>query len=284
MAINDNNRFNKVAVPVFEFDEKGHIKPNPLFHRPWDKLHSRCIEYPFAASRLGHAKVILDVGTSKADPAWINWLENLPIKVYATDYDVPFKTFRNLTFHQADLRQLPLPDNFFDKIMAISVIEHIGLESPQVSSNNIPQVSSDGDLIAFKELARVLKPGGALIMTLPFGVKEGLILGNQARNYTLESIKSFDNILHTECIEYYEYQPKNYTNEKPKDHPSIHWKHYLKTNIRAILCFLLCKIQVNDKLVNDFLGEATWRNLPLSETKAIHKTHTEGVICGVWRK
>jgi hypothetical protein len=97
MANINDSRFNSVIVPMYEMDEYGHVRPNPLFHRPIDKLHSRCIEYPFAASRLGDAKIILDVGTIKADPAWIEWLERLPVKVHATDYDVPLEPFKNKT-------------------------------------------------------------------------------------------------------------------------------------------------------------------------------------------
>jgi len=50
--------------------------------------------------------------------------------------------------------------NTFDKIIAVSVIEHIGLDSPQVRSKEKPKTEDDGDIKAFKELLRVLKPGG----------------------------------------------------------------------------------------------------------------------------
>ena len=46
----DNN--NRVAIRLFELDVNGFILPNPLFQRPHDKLHSRCIEYLFAASKI----------------------------------------------------------------------------------------------------------------------------------------------------------------------------------------------------------------------------------------
>src|SRR4030042_171054 len=209
MGVNKINRFTQVIVPIFEIDDKGLIKPNPLFHRPVDKLHSRCIEYPFAASRIGDAKCILDVGTVKSAPAWISWLENLPIEVYATDYDEPFKPFEKIKFYQADIRKLPIPDNTFDKVIAVSVIEHIGLKLPQVLTDKIPDVSEDGDLEAVRELARVLKPGGELIMTMPFGMKDDLILGNQARSYTIDSIKNFDIVIKIVHLEYYEYQSKD---------------------------------------------------------------------------
>ncbi|MFH1079352.1 MAG: class I SAM-dependent methyltransferase [Pseudomonadota bacterium] len=260
---------------MYEIDVHGHLRPNPLFHRPIDKLHSRCVEYPFAASRLGDAKTILDVGTIKSDPVWIDWLESLPVKVHATDYDAPLKPFKNITFHQADIRRLPLPDGFFDKVIAVSVVEHVGLEAPQVFADTIPGVSDDGDLEAVTELTRVLKPGGELIMTVPFGVQDGLILGNQARNYTIDSIRRFEQVLDLFHIEYYEYQAKNL--QLNKRHYGIRMKIFKKL---VAPFFIKSPLWQND----DFAGEATWRNIPLALTKAIHRIHLEGVVCGIWKK
>lgn len=284
MSKNEFNCYNQVILPIYELDDSGHIKPNTMFHRPWDKLHSRCIEYPFAASRLGKARIILDVGTIKADSIWINWLENLPMQVHATDYDKPITPFKNITFHQADLRRLPLPDNFFDKIMAVSVIEHIGLESPQVLAKSIPKVSNDGDLEAFRELARVLKPGGELIMTVPFGVIDGLILGNQARNYTVDTIKSFDRILTPRCIEYYEYQSKNYPDFSRHDLLRRSWSNRIFRKMIASLKAVVTALNGKKCIEHDQPGEVTWKNLLTSQSKAIQKSHVEGVVCGVWNK
>ena len=103
---------NKVSVPIFERNKDFSIKPNPIFHRPWDKLHSRCIEYPFTASKLSDEKVILDVGAVKADKVWIDWLETLPFEVHATDYDEAAQgQFKTIKFKQADVRDLPYVDN-----------------------------------------------------------------------------------------------------------------------------------------------------------------------------
>ncbi len=52
-----------------------------------------------------------------------------------------------------DGRNLAYSDSSFDKVFAISVIEHI---------------EDDGDSRAMQEIARVLKPGGACTLTVPF--------------------------------------------------------------------------------------------------------------------
>lgn len=57
------NRY--VQVPIFEINKDGSVIPNYVFHRSLDKVHSRCIEYPWAASKYSGEKKILDVGSAK---------------------------------------------------------------------------------------------------------------------------------------------------------------------------------------------------------------------------
>lgn len=56
----------------------------------------------------------------------------------------------------ADGVSLGFKDNTFDKVFSISVLEHI---------------PGDGDTKTMKELGRVLKPGGRLVVTVPYAVK-----------------------------------------------------------------------------------------------------------------
>lgn len=86
---------------------------------------------------------------------------------------VPFKQIahnlgiKNLTFIKSDVRHLNFSDNTFDRIISISVIEHIFPEA-------------DGDLKALIQIKRVLKYGGYILLTVPFKSTGNIIFLNHS--------------------------------------------------------------------------------------------------------
>ncbi|MEZ4513771.1 MAG: class I SAM-dependent methyltransferase [Chloroflexota bacterium] len=275
---------NQITVPLYEYDADGAIVPNLLFHRSWDKLHSRCVEYPFAAAQLGNAQRMLDVGTVKADRVWIDWLERLPLDVHATDYDAPERPFTNLTFHQGDVRQLPWPTATFDLILAVSVIEHIGLPDPQVNADTLPALDSDGDVAAVQELARLLRPGGKLVMTFPFGSHDRLILGQSARCYSAQTVRRFDAILQPVQLDYYEYQFSHYLDQYDEYPAPMTARRLGKAAVNRLRRRRVARTAVPAHQRPSLPGAVTWRKRPLTTTQATHRGHVDGVLCGVWQK
>jgi SAM-dependent methyltransferase len=71
----------------------------------------------------------------------------------------------NLSYGHQDVRKLGFPDGTFDRVISISVIEHVFPEE-------------DGDLAALKEILRVLKPGGECLLTLPYKDKRHVVYMN----------------------------------------------------------------------------------------------------------
>jgi len=80
---------------------------------------------------------------------------------YYNDYIMPmsYNSADNKLFipEYQDARKLTYPDNYFDIVYSVSVLEHI------------PDV---GDLVAMREIARVLRPGGTAIIEVPFSQDE----------------------------------------------------------------------------------------------------------------
>jgi len=85
-------------------------------------------------------------------------LENKVAEITGIDLDIKkvnfiknHAVFSNIRFQQMDLTNLGFPNSSFDLIVCSDVLEHI-----------------QNDELAFSELARVLKCGGTLILTVPF--------------------------------------------------------------------------------------------------------------------
>ncbi len=61
----------------------------------------------------------------------------------------------NIQYHREDVRSLSFDNNIFDRVITISVLEHIYPEQ-------------NGDLKALTEIRRVLKPRGKVLLTVPY--------------------------------------------------------------------------------------------------------------------
>lgn len=85
----------------------------------------------------------------------------VPFKFY--DYRPASLILENLDCEQADLLSLPFTDASLPSISCMHVVEHIGLGRYGDPLN--PQ----GDLLAMRELARVLASGGSLLFVVPVG-------------------------------------------------------------------------------------------------------------------
>ncbi|MCU0485278.1 MAG: DUF268 domain-containing protein [Anaerolineales bacterium] len=86
----------------------------------------------------------------------------------------------NLSCDQADLLSLPFPDGTVPSLSCMHVVEHIGLGRYGDPLN--PQ----GDLLAMRELARVLASGGSLLLVVPVG--QPRVCFNSHRIYGYEHV------------------------------------------------------------------------------------------------
>jgi len=133
-----------------------------VYRLPRVSFEARLVEYDFAhANLLGDGQQrILDIGCGGS---------KLPIELarqgyYVCGIDVEDYDTRGLfTFVKGDIRQMPFDDDYFDTVTAISTIEHIGL------GRYGDPIAPYGDLEAMGEIRRVIKPGGHIIITIPFG-------------------------------------------------------------------------------------------------------------------
>ena len=124
--------------------------------------NERVIEVPWALAQLPQFGVVLDVGS--CDATYLSAIPSPDRTLHCLDprdcaSDVP----RDATFHRQSIIGNTLPRAYYDAILALSTIEHIGLpcygEKP----------FSRGDRLALVEFRALLKPGGVLVLTVPAG-------------------------------------------------------------------------------------------------------------------
>ncbi len=143
--------------------------------------YPRYMEYRLALRQLGPLDGcrVLDVGSPKLPILVL--ARKAQCELYATDIRDYFigptaqflarmglgeRVGRDVHLEVQDARQLSYPDNWFDRVFSISVLEHI---------------PADGDTQAIREIARVMRPGGILTITVPFaasGYHEEFVQGD----------------------------------------------------------------------------------------------------------
>lgn len=124
----------------------------------------RLLEYSWVCKNLGSRHMrILDVGCSGS---------LLPLyvasdghHVYGIDLrDCFVSQFLGFNSAKGDMRRTPFRDGFFDRIIAVSSIEHVG---------------SGWDRSFIPEMYRVLKDDGRVILTFPYGKESGQVGGSR---------------------------------------------------------------------------------------------------------
>lgn len=141
-------------------------------------------ECAFASSHLAKnssIRNILDIGSYRY------FILGLLAKYKVTTVDIRDrkKTLDNETIMSCDAKKIEGPSNFFDAIISLCTLEHIGL------GRYGDDFDLDGDSKAFQEMVRVLKPRGILIFTTTITQGKPSIVFNAHRIYNYQMIKNF---------------------------------------------------------------------------------------------
>jgi SAM-dependent methyltransferase len=134
----------------------------------------RVVEYPWLRSR-GPRGRVLDAGSvlnhRHVLERLLPELDELTICTLAPEPTA----FTNLgvSYLYADLRDLPLRDGWFDEVVCLSTLEHVGMDNTTYGSSR-PRADDPraAAAVALRELLRVTRPGGCVHLSFPFGRRE----------------------------------------------------------------------------------------------------------------
>jgi ubiquinone/menaquinone biosynthesis C-methylase UbiE len=159
----------------------------------------RYLEYPWLLEniRITGGK-ILDVGSTASNMLY-NFLPK-EVQIYSIDLNSKNIESAAVKFSVGDIRKTNYEDNYFDVISCISTLEHIGVAG-RYGSDDDPS----GDLKAVKEMARILKPGGTILLTVPYGTRDVLPIN---KLYNKERINELFKDFFSVEIEYRKYFQK----------------------------------------------------------------------------
>lgn len=173
----------KIINAINDINEK-------LYFEDVEGIDERIIEYKWLFNEIKKSsqKKILDAGST------LNFkyiLEKIykNNKIYIKTLYPENKNFPELgiSYIYGDLRENFFSENYFDTIVCISTLEHVGLNNNLYSNhkinnnNNKNNINLDDYLKVIDQFKKILKHNGILFLTIPFGKK-----------MTLEHLQQFD--------------------------------------------------------------------------------------------
>jgi hypothetical protein len=154
--------------------KKGEFDPDNPGHGYGLRLDERAVEYPWLFSRLpGGSGRLLDAGSALNHGFLLSRDVLSGKKVFISTLSPEPQAFwkRGISYVFEDLRETCFRDGYFDWVVSLSTVEHIGLDNTLLytSDGSKREDLPDAYLTAIKEYHRVLRDGGTLYVTFPFG-------------------------------------------------------------------------------------------------------------------
>lgn len=139
--------------------------------------NERVVEIPWVLAQRPNGRV-LDAGSSLNHSEFLDRLEPLvdELHIVTLAFEGVAYPERGISYAFSDLRALPYSDDYFETVISISTLEHIGMDNTAYAEGTAgaaaaadPARETDA---AVRELARVLRGGGRLLVTVPYGRRE----------------------------------------------------------------------------------------------------------------
>jgi SAM-dependent methyltransferase len=151
----------------------GQFHPNHLAPGYGLDLDERIVEYPWLLTHLPDgAGLLLDAGSALN----FRFLLSHPALIHKTIYICTLAPERQsfwqlgISYTFQDLRRTCFRDGFFDYVVSLSTLEHVGLDNGRFyTGQSRSQPDPDSYVEAVREMSRVLRPGGRFYLSIPYG-------------------------------------------------------------------------------------------------------------------
>jgi SAM-dependent methyltransferase len=136
-------------------------------------MDERCVEYPWLFTRLSaKACRVLDAGSAMNHAELVEHplIVNKQLHIATLFPEQNCFWMRGISYLYEDIRYMPVKDGFYDTVICISTLEHVGCDNSQYTGDHrLAEDRRTDFMVALLELKRVLRPGGTLLLTVPYG-------------------------------------------------------------------------------------------------------------------
>ncbi|NNE14185.1 MAG: class I SAM-dependent methyltransferase [Saprospiraceae bacterium] len=177
------------------------------------KIDERIIEYPWIFSKLNDYKEdILDAGSTFNFDYVVNHnkFKNKDLTIFTFAPETNAFPKKRVSYVYGDLRDMPFENNQFDTVVSQSTIEHIDMDNSiygyDIEHNENEEKKSYDYIKAVKEMTRVLKSKGTLLITFPFGKFENHGFFQQFDDEMLDRILNYFDDLGDYSVDFFKYE------------------------------------------------------------------------------
>jgi SAM-dependent methyltransferase len=166
---------NPALLTVFQ---RGDVLPSNYGRR----IDERVVEYAWAFSQLTKSPGrLLDAGSSFNFEIILDALQTYDKELTIITLSPEKRAFwqRDISYHYGDLRNTPFREGWFDEIVCLSTLEHVGMYNANYGADPNMRIDDAGYLDAMRELLRILMPGGTALITVPYGQPQETFWNNQ---------------------------------------------------------------------------------------------------------
>lgn len=136
-------------------------------------VDERCIEYPWVLARLSPRSTrVLDAGSTLNHDLILQQPQVARKQLTILTLGPERVAFwqRGISYVYGDLRDINMRDSWFDEVACISTLEHVGFDNSGFTGQSAHHEQRPDEFPqVMRELARVLRPGGTLLLTVPYG-------------------------------------------------------------------------------------------------------------------